>query len=75
MRTGTNRRGFLQAGFAGGVGLSLANYFQMQKAQADLKTYENFEGTAKNVIYIYLPGGCAHQETWDPKPFAPVEYR
>jgi hypothetical protein len=52
MRTGTNRRGFLQAGFAGGVGLSLANYFQMQKAQADLKNYDNFEGTAKNVIYI-----------------------
>lgn len=75
MRTGTNRRGFLQAGFAGGVGLSLANYFQMQKAQADLKNYDNFEGTAKNVIYIYLPGGCAHQETWDPKPYAPIEYR
>ena len=24
---------------------------------------------------IFLPGGSAHQETWDPKPFAPVEYR
>jgi hypothetical protein len=75
MHNGTNRRGFLQAGFAGGVGLSLANYFQMQKAQADLKDYASFEGTAKNVIYIYLPGGCAHQETWDPKPYAPIEYR
>src|SRR4029078_1720062 len=29
----------------------------------------------KSVIHIYLPGGCAHQETWDPKPFAPIEYR
>ena len=24
---------------------------------------------------VYLPGGMAHQETWDPKPFAPSEYR
>ena len=22
-----------------------------------------------------MPGGMAHQESWDPKPFAPVEYR
>jgi len=71
----TSRRGFLQAGFCGGVGLSLADYFAAQKAQADLKDYQHFEGTAKNVIFIYLPGGCAHQETWDPKPFAPIEYR
>jgi hypothetical protein len=75
MRTQTSRRGFLQAGFAGGIGMSLANFFQAKQAQADLKDYAHFEGTAKNIIYIYLPGGCAHQETWDPKPYAPVEYR
>ena len=33
------------------------------------------EGIAKSVIFIYLPGGAPHQETFDPKPFAPVEYR
>ena len=27
------------------------------------------------MICIFLPGGMAHQETFDPKPFAPVEYR
>ena len=75
MRTQTSRRGFLQAGFAGGMGMSLASFFQAKQAQADLKDYAHFEGTAKNIIYIYLPGGCAHQETWDPKPYAPVEYR
>lgn len=47
----------------------------MEKAQADIKNYASKEGTAKSIIYIYLPGGCAHQETFDPKPFAPVEYR
>jgi hypothetical protein len=75
MRNQSTRRGFLKAGFAGGIGLSLADFFSMKSAQADLKQYANFEGTAKNVIFIYLPGGAAHQETWDPKPYAPVEYR
>lgn len=75
MRTLSSRRGFLKAGFCGGIGLSLAQFFQMKQAQADLKNYASFDGTAKNVIFLYLPGGSAHQETWDPKPFAPVEYR
>jgi hypothetical protein len=30
---------------------------------------------AKSVIHIYLPGGMAHQESFDPKPFSPIEYR
>src|SRR5262249_11515827 len=25
--------------------------------------------------HIYLPGGMAHQESFDPKPYAPIEYR
>ena len=47
----------------------------MKAAQADLKQYESIEGTAKSVIFIFLPGGMAHQESFDPKPYAPVEYR
>tara|TARA_R110002020_G_scaffold99276_4_gene235758 strand:+ start:1026 stop:2333 length:1308 start_codon:yes stop_codon:yes gene_type:complete len=69
------RRSFMQVGFLGGIGLSLSDYFKIKEAQADQKFYESVEGPAKSVIYIYLPGGCAHQETWDPKPFAPIEYR
>src|SRR5205823_14868597 len=30
---------------------------------------------AQACIHIFLPGGMAHQESWDPKPYAPVEYR
>ena len=30
---------------------------------------------AKSVIHIFMPGGIAHQETWDPKPNAPIDYR
>ncbi len=70
-----SRRDFLQVGFAGGIGLSLADFFRIKEAQADLKDYKTVEGTAKSVIFIYLPGGMAHQETFDPKPYAPVEYR
>jgi hypothetical protein len=69
------RRDFLHVGFVGGIGLTLTDFLRAKKAQADIKNYESVEGTAKSVIYIYLPGGCAHQETWDPKPYAPLEYR
>lgn len=71
-----NRRGFLSVGaLAGGVGLTLPQLLKTESARADLKDYKNFEGTAKSVIHIYLPGGIAHQESFDPKPNAPIEYR
>jgi hypothetical protein len=31
--------------------------------------------TPSPVIHIYMPGGMAHQETFDPHPNAPIEYR
>lgn len=71
----STRRDFLHVGFAGGIGLSLADYFRAKEAQADIKQYKSVEGPAKSVIFIYLPGGAPHQEMWDPKPFAPIEYR
>ncbi|MGY8769687.1 MAG: DUF1501 domain-containing protein [Pirellulales bacterium] len=70
-----SRRNFLTAGAIGGLGLSLSDLMQIREAQADLKQYENIPAKAKSVIHIYLPGGCAHQETWDPKPYSPIEYR
>ncbi|QDT64928.1 DUF1501 domain-containing protein [Calycomorphotria hydatis] len=70
-----SRRGFMHVGFAGGVGLTLADFFRIKSAQAEQKFYQTTEGPAKSVIYIYLPGGVAQQETWDPKPYAPIEYR
>ena len=30
---------------------------------------------ATSVIHIFLPGGVAAQESFDPKPHAPIEYR
>ncbi len=70
-----SRRGFLTVGAIAGTGLTLPDLFRLQSARADLKDYANFEGTAKSLIHIYLPGGMAHQESFDPKPYAPIEYR
>jgi hypothetical protein len=70
-----SRRGFLTVGALTGVGITLADFFQIREAQAAQKHYEHFDGKAKSVIHIYLPGGMAHQESFDPKPYAPVEYR
>jgi uncharacterized protein (DUF1501 family) len=70
-----SRRWFLHVGFAGGIGLTLDNLFRMTAARADQKQYESKEGVAKSLIHIFLPGGMAHQESFDPKPNAPIEYR
>ena len=70
-----SRRDFLYAGYLGGLGLTMADLFRAEQAQADQKFFESKEGTAKSVIFIFFPGGQAHQETWDPKPYAPLEYR
>lgn len=68
-----SRRNLLTIGAA--CGLTLTDMFRMRSAQADQKHYESKEGKAKSVIFIFLPGGMAHQESFDPKPYAPLEYR
>lgn len=70
-----NRRGFLSVGMLAGAGLTLPQLLRCDTAYGDLKDYKNFEGTAKSVIHIFMPGGMAHQESFDPKPNAPIEYR
>ncbi|MCC9601608.1 DUF1501 domain-containing protein [Stieleria sp. JC731] len=69
-----NRRGFLTAGALGGLGLSLPELL-MREAMAEQKQYDFVEAKAKSVIHVYLPGGMAHQESFDPKPYSPLEYR
>jgi hypothetical protein len=72
-----DRRGFLTVGAVGGLGLTLGNFLQLrsQRAHADQKHYDFIEAKAESVIHIFLPGGIAHQETFDPKPYSPLEYR
>jgi hypothetical protein len=65
----------LTVGAIGGLGLTLTDFFRMKSAQADLKHYDFLQAKAQSVIHIYLPGGMAHQESFDPKPYSPLEYR
>lgn len=73
-RNPMSRRGFLTVGTIGLGGLTLADVLRLQ-ARAEQKNYAPVPAKADSVIHIFLPGGIAHQETFDPKPFAPIEYR
>jgi hypothetical protein len=73
---GIDRRGFLSVGTVAGLGLSLGEFFRLRSARADAAPGRvPKQATAESVISIFLPGGFAQQETFDPKPLAPVEYR
>jgi hypothetical protein len=47
----------------------------MREAYAEQKNYDFVAAKAKSVIHVYLPGGMAQQESFDPKPYSPMEYR
>ncbi len=64
-----SRRDFLYVGLVGGLGLTLGDFFRLQAEEA-VK-----EAKAKAIIHIFLPGGMSAQESFDPKPLAPIEYR
>jgi hypothetical protein len=71
----------LYVGLVGGLGLTLGDFFRQQStaraadAVKDEHGGPSKEGVAKSVIHIFLPGGMAQHESWDPKPNAPIEYR
>ncbi len=68
-----SRRDFLYAGLVGGLGLHLGDYVKLRAAEAQAES--PLIAKADSLIHIFLPGGAAAQETWDPKPLAPAEYR
>jgi hypothetical protein len=77
--TSFGRRSFVHTGLLAGLGLSLADLFRFTARAGEVRSAASAakreEGRAKSVIQIILPGGVAHQEWWDPKPEAPLEYR
>jgi len=73
-----SRREFVFTGLIGGLGLSLGEFFKLRAEQAVdplAGRLGQLKAQAEACIHIFLPGGSAAQETWDPKPFAPIEYR
>jgi Protein of unknown function (DUF1501) len=69
------RRTFLHVGLVGGLGLTLDQYFRLQARAAETAPADAKPAPAQSIIHIFLPGGMAHQDSWDPKPLAPIEYR
>lgn len=69
------RRGFLAVGTLMGASINLADFLRLRQAKAEQKNYDFIEAKAESAIHIFLPGGMAHQESFDPKPYAPLEYR
>src|SRR5256885_12383745 len=70
-----SRREFLFVGVVGTLGLTLGDMFKLQAKSAADKLVTAKDAGAKSIINIYLPGGMAAQETFDPKLLAPIEYR
>ncbi len=73
--TAPSRREFMRIGFIAGLGLSLGDYLSIQKALAGEASPAAATPAADAVIYIFMQGGMSHFETFDPKPYAPIEYR
>lgn len=67
MCDGVTRRGFIQVGAAGFAGLTLADILRAEDA-GGLRGH-------KGLINIHLDGGPSHQDMFDLKPEAPVEFR
>lgn len=68
--SGVTRRAVLQAGASSILGLSLADLLRLRVSGG-----EPVSGSARSVIFLWLWGGPAHLDTWDPKPGAPLEFR
>jgi uncharacterized protein (DUF1501 family) len=68
-----HRREMLTAGVVAGMAFSLSDLLWLR---AEAKTHrQGTFGRAKSVILLYLHGGHAQQETWDPKPDGPSPER
>lgn len=70
------RREFLRAGSLSLLGLSLPEMLQAQVLPHNTQLHiKKPRKPAKACILLFMWGGPAQQDTWDPKPLAPDEYR
>jgi hypothetical protein len=67
-----NRRELLCVGGLATLGLTLPD---LLRAQAAPRLAREKRGKAKACIFLFLQGGPAHQDSLDPKPDSPVEFR
>ncbi|MFN0196029.1 MAG: DUF1501 domain-containing protein [Planctomycetaceae bacterium] len=67
--SGMTRRGMLQVGALGGLGLSLPSFLAQQKLLGATPADD------VNCILVWTLGGTSHHDTFDPKPEAPAAIR
>lgn len=67
---GIRRRNFLQIG-APLLGLGLADWLRLESRAAE----SSRPASPKSLIVFWTDGGLSQQDTYDPKPNAPTEYR
>lgn len=70
----SSRRSVLARGALAGLGM-VGWMPGRARAAGGLAAVSDAKARAKSIIHIFLPGGMAHQDTFDPKPYAPVAYR
>src|SRR5258705_11950838 len=66
-----SRRGLLKAGVVSIAGLTLS---QLLRAEATRPPTAPSPRSKNSVIILWMRGGPAQHQTWDPKPDAPDEY-
>ncbi len=70
-----SRRSFLQIGGLSAAGLGLGDLLRHEALASPGGSGGNSGSSNKSVIFVWLPGGMPHMETYDMKPEAPAEYR
>lgn len=70
---GLSRRDLLHVGGLGALGLTVADLFRLQEAQAAQLASDATFGKARSCILLFPFGSPPQHETFDPKPDAPVE--
>src|SRR5438093_243029 len=72
MKTKVTRRQFLHTAAAAAAGVGLSRYtFADAPAEATAKAAVKLIPKADAMIHIWLPGGIAQTDTWDPKKYTP----
>jgi hypothetical protein len=74
MKTRLTRREFIQTGIAAAAGAGLApQVFAEASAQKAVEAAARLIPKADAMIHIWMPGGVAQTDTWDPKKYTPFQ--
>ena len=71
-----SRRSFLEVGSLAFTGIGLSDLFRLRSLQSLASTQPAFsQNSDTSVIFVWLPGGFPHMETYDMKPEASTDFR